>query len=351
MQTSSLRRAQPDFSQFLRVLRREGKPVYLPFYEHFASSGFIARATGKPFDRLTMKDPDYWPTYVDFWLDLGFDCIPMELGPILPVCPRGGGGAASHGSESGVMIRSLDDFEAYEWPPDEFPIDFGQFETVEALLPEGVKIVGGVSGGPYEWATVLMGVMGLSYALVDAPDLVRLVFERLGRLYRSAHRQLAAMEGMGALRQGDDLGFKTATFLSPDDLRRYVFPIYRTMVDAAHGQGKPFILHSCGNLNEVYDDLIACGIDAKHSFEDAILPVHDFKKQYGDRITPLGGLDVDVICRGSEEMLRRYTRRMIEACWTDGYWALGTGNSLTDYMPVENYRIVLQEGMQVSGAI
>ena len=100
---------------------------------------------------------------------------------------------------------------------------------------------------------------------------------------------------------------------------------------------------------EVYEDLITdCRIDAKHSFEDTILPVDQFKKLYGKRITPLGGLDVDVICRSSEQELRRYARRMIEACFSDGYWALGTGNSLTNYMPVENYITVLEEGLTVA---
>lgn len=203
--------------------------------------------------------------------------------------------------------------------------------------------------GPYEWVSQMMGVIGLSYALVDNVELVDRMFDKIGRLIVSANRQLSTMGCIGALRQGDDLGFKTATFLSPDMLRKYVFPTYKKMAEAAHGQDKPFILHSCGNLEDVYDDLIDhCKIDAKHSFEDVILPVSEFKAKYGDRITALGGLDVDVICRSSEEDLRAYTRMQVEKCFSDGYWALGTGNSLTDYMPVENYLIVLDEGIKAT---
>jgi uroporphyrinogen decarboxylase len=245
-----------------------------------------------------------------------------------------------------VIIRNLRDYEKYPWPDEADPLEFEHFEKVAKLLPDGAKIVGGVCMGPYEWASQMMGVVGLSYALADAPELVELVFQRLGRLHHSAVRQLATMDAIGALRQGDDLGFKTATFLSPELLRRHVFPTYRRMAEEAHKQDKPFILHSCGNLAEVYDDLIEyCKIDAKHSFEDTILPVAEFKKLYGDRITPLGGLDVDVICRAGEADLRAHTRRMIDECFDDGHWALGTGNSLTDYMPVESYLAVLEEGL------
>jgi uroporphyrinogen decarboxylase len=56
-----------------------------------------------------------------------------------------------------------------------------------------------------------------------------------------------------------------------------------------------------------------------------------------------------MICRGSEQELRAYTRKHVEECFADGYWALGTGNSLTDYMPVENYLICLEEGRTVAG--
>jgi len=133
-------------------------------------------------------------------------------------------------------------------------------------------------------------------------------------------------------------------------LRKLVLPVYTRMAAEAHAAGKPFILHSCGNLAEIYNDLIdVCKIDAKHSFEDAILPVGEFKKLYGKRITPLGGLDVDVICRSNAEELRKYVRRHVEQCFAqDGHWALGTGNSLTNYMPVENYMVVLEEARKVT---
>jgi len=186
----------------------------------------------------------------------------------------------------------------------------------------------------------------MSYLLADDPELIGWVFGRLAALYASANRILAGLECVGATRQGDDLGFNSSTFLSPSRLREWVFPCYQEMASLAHRAGKPFLLHSCGNLSEVYEDLIACGIDAKHSFEDKILPVGEFKKRYGDRITPLGGLDVDFICRRSPEEIRRYTLDHIEDCFRDGHWTLGTGNSLTDYMPVVNYLVVLETGRE-----
>jgi uroporphyrinogen decarboxylase len=330
------------------VLRREGRPSHLPFYEHIASAGFIARATGQPFDRMRADDPAFWKTYVNFWMGLGFDCVPLEVALKCPLAKPEESGQ-THASEAHTVIRDRDDFERYPWPNESDPIDFEPFEIVARLMPEGARIVGGVCMGPFEWASRMMGLAGLCEAVMLEPDLAAAVLEKLGSLIVAADRQLASMDAVGALRQGDDLGFKTSTFLSPDQLRELIFPIYARLVGVAHDAGKPFILHSCGNLERVYHDLIDLGIDAKHSFEEVIMPVEIFKQRYGDRVTPLGGLDVDLICRGTEQQIRRAARLKIEACFADGAYALGTGNSLTDYMPVENYLIVLEEGARAGG--
>jgi len=345
-----LERKNRNFEEFLKVLNRSGKPEYLPFYEHLASPSFIAARTGTRFDAMSPSDPGYWEIYVTFWLEMGFDNIPLEIPLNCPLpAPSKGRETVSVESESRVVFRNPADIERYPWPAESDPIDFKPFEIVSKLLPDGVKIVGGVCAGPYEWASMMMGTVGMSYALADCPEMVETVFQRLGRLHENAHRQLASMDSVGALRQGDDLGFKTATFLPPELLRLHVFPIYSRLTETAHAHGKPFILHSCGNLSEVYDDLIhTCRIDAKHSFEDVIMPVAEFKRRYGRSVTALGGLDVDTLCRSSPSEIRRYARRMIEECWSDGWWALGTGNSLTNYLPVENYIIVLEEGMKAT---
>lgn len=346
----AIKNRKPDFEQFLHVLKRDKPPTHLPFYEHIASSGFIADQTGVALETLDWNTTEAWQVFVNFWLDMGFDCVPIEIPPKLPVKEHEHRTTqASQGSEAFVSIRTMADFEAYPWPDSETAVDLSHYERAAACLPDGAKLVAGVCAGPYEWASRLLGVEGISTAIFLEPNLVRAVFDKIDEIHTTALEQIAAMDAVGACRQGDDLGFKTSTFLSPEHLREYVFPIYKKMAAISHDAGKPFILHSCGNLASVYDDIITdCAIDAKHSFEDVIMPVTNFKQQYGNRVTPLGGLDVDFICRAEEKELRQYVRRIAETCFADGFWALGTGNSLTDYMPVRNYLIVLDEGMKIT---
>jgi uroporphyrinogen decarboxylase len=88
-------------------------------------------------------------------------------------------------------------------------------------------------------------------------------------------------------------------------------------------------------------------IDAKHSYEDAILPVTEAKARYGDRLAILGGVDVDKLARWPESKLRPYVRDVLIRCSPGGGYALGSGNSVTNYIPVSNYLAMLDEGSRV----
>jgi len=114
-----------------------------------------------------------------------------------------------------------------------------------------------------------------------------------------------------------------------------------------HEAGLPYILHSCGNVAAIMEDLIdGVAIDAKHSFEDAIMPAGQFKRRYGDRIGTLGGVDVDVLARQDPPTIRSYVRKLIDECAPGGRFAVGSGNSIPDYIPPENYLTMMDEALR-----
>jgi uroporphyrinogen decarboxylase len=74
--------------------------------------------------------------------------------------------------------------------------------------------------------------------------------------------------------------------------------------------------------------------------------VGEFMRRYGDRVGVLGGVDVDKMCRSSEEEIRSYVRGILDECMPGGRYALGTGNSVANYIPIENYLAMLEEGLR-----
>ncbi len=358
MTNAALARSQPDFGRLLKVLRRDGLPDRVPFIELFADAEILAAALGeKPIYAASADDFEARKAHLQqrirFCRTLGYDYV--WAGPYIPfsrsmlhsedTAPLARPQRAWV-NESVGMITSLADFEAYPWPTPE-AVDYFDLEFISDRLPEGMQIIAETSG-ILEWVMWLMGYAPFALALYDQPELVDMMFQRIGDLFAAVYEAMCDMPNVGAVFIGDDMGHRSGTMIHPDHLRQYVFPRQRRLAEIAHAHGLPFLLHACGNLQVVMDDLIGyVGIDGKHSFEDTYLPVAEAKRLYGDRIAILGGVDVDYLVRHTEDEVRAYTRRVLEACMPGGGYALGTGNSVANYIPVRNYLAMLDEGMEV----
>lgn len=85
------------------------------------------------------------------------------------------------------------------------------------------------------------------------------------------------------------------------------------------------------------------GIDGLHSFEDVIEPVESVYERYGDRISILGGVDVGLLTTGSPDEVRARVRNILDACGKKGGFALGSGNSVTNYNKIENFYAMIDE--------
>lgn len=318
----------PDFKQLRKALLRDGQPDYVPFYELFANPSVMERLLGKKINSRAAT--------VEFYYRAGYDYVPvwpglqMQCGNLVD-------------RREGYPISDRAAFEQYAWP-DPASISFKEFEEVAPVLPAGMLMIG-QTGGVLEMAQGLCGYEQLCLLLADDRSLIHDIFERIGILYECMYAGMARIEKVGALVISDDLGFKTQTLISPEDLREFVLPLHRRLAEIIHKHGKPCILHSCGNLRAVMEDLIVdVGIDAKHSYEDIIMPVTEAKQLYGRRIAILGGFDVDRLCRSTATEICDYVDLLIDQVGRDGGYALGSGNSIADYVPLENYLTMLEQG-------
>jgi len=339
--------AEPDFARLETILRR-GTPDRVPFVELIIDQPVLVAIREAPFS----EDPaQRWNQLAEAWRRLGYDYLPVGLEAPLPRRDLYARDTAvlSQGdrmwiNENTGVIESWEDFERYPWPRPE-GLDYSALEHAAKALPEGMRLIAQGPGGVLENVMWLMGYAPMSYAMADDPTLVEAMFARVGELLLHAFRNAAAHEAVGALWLGDDMGFKTQPMISPEALRRYVFPWQRRIAEIAHAAGKPFLLHACGNLETVMDDLIDyVKIDGKHSFEDVIMTVPEAKRRWGNRVAVLGGVDMDLLSRGTPDKVRARTREVLEECMPGGGFGLGSGNTVANYVPLENYFALLEEG-------
>jgi uroporphyrinogen decarboxylase len=357
---TNLPRPRPDFGYLRQALLRQGEPARLPFIELLADHEMMEAFLGETVPIPVQGSPTWTREdrvrYMDFTIRFHYEAGYDYVGVLMPAQYQAAAIASDDtaperkheqrwwANEHAGPINSWEDFERFPWPRPE-DIDYFHLEWAGQHLPEGMQLVFTGYGGQFEGMVNLMGLAPLATALVDDPALVAAVAQRIGALQEAIFRNVVDMPNVGACWMSDDLGYKVSTTVSPRHLRQYVFPYHKRIGEIVHAAGMPYLLHSCGQLAGIMDDLIdEVGFDAKHSFEDVITPVTEAKRRWGHRVALLGGIDMDYLCRHSEQEVRAYTRRVIDACAPGGGYALGTGNTVANYIPLQNYVAMLEEG-------
>ena len=339
---------RPDMEQLYRVLKRETseRPV---LFEFILNLEYCREFSGR--DHLPEPGTlEQGRMVVEAFSRLGYDCAPVYTWQSgLFSFPKGESESlASRSQNQGFLITDRRSFDRYPWPdPKQAPYDI--YHDLGAYLPDGMKLMGFSNGGILENATDMVGFENLCMLYLEDPELTGEIFGQIGRRLLEYYRIVAAMDTVGVCVVNDDWGFRTQTMFPPEMMEQHVFPFTRRIVEEIHRNGKPAILHSCGNLTSLMDVVIDdLGLDGKHSFEDGILPVEDAWDRWHDRIAIIGGIDMDFLVRKSPDEIYRRSLRMLERSAHKGGYALGSGNSIPSYVPAENYLAMLRAAADFS---
>jgi uroporphyrinogen decarboxylase len=324
---------EPCFENLLRVLRREGtdRPV---LFEFFLNERLHRRLLGARYQTETGAAAQARNGIAAF-AEAGYDYATFLGGWLFQFARKPRAQAETVSLNDGAVITDRASFDAFSWPEIE-TADFSLLKDIGRDLPRGMRFMVCTPDGLLENVIGLLGYERLCMLLADDARLVGDVFQRVGETLLSFYRKALGYRSVGLVMVNDDWGFKTQPLLSPSDMRTYVFPWHRRIVEAAHAAGRPAVLHSCGQLESLMEDIILdMKYDGKHSFEDAICPVEQAYRKWGGRMAILGGLDIDFVVRSSPKAIHERARRMLALAPT-GY-ALGTGNSVPEYVPDDHY--------------
>ncbi len=324
----------PDFTNILKICNRK-KPDRPTLFEFFMNWDLYARMAGHILEEpCAALDALKWQT--EAFRKGGYDYA-TSGGSEFRFPKKEHKREKSRSLNEGNVFSDRESFNRYEWPnPDEF--DYSPLEEIKPDMPEGMKFIVSSPGGVLENVIQLTGYDNLCLLLYDDPSLVGEIFDHVGSRLKRHYELAVCHDTVGALMINDDWGFKTQTMLAPEDMRTYVIPWHKKLVRVAHDAGKPAIMHSCGQLKEVMDDIIdEIGFDGKHSYEDSITPVEEAYDKWSDRVAILGGIDVDFICRRTHKEVYERSKAMIDRSRKRGAYALGSGNSIPNYVPQEAY--------------
>ena len=362
METFFKTAVSPNADAYEACLLRKGTPQRPHLVEFFLDNE-IQEEIIKRFDisaDIPRNDPHHYEkTEIALQRFLGYDFAHSDVkGPGFEAkwanaADTAGGLSRSSGrnfvDETRGPVATWEEFKKYPWPP-ATGFDTRSLEWFDKNLPDDMCITCGNAGHILEDMSFLMGYETMCEALYDDLDLVKAITKKVTDYSIEIVKVAVQFKRVRFVFASDDMGFRTGPLISPDSLSELILPGHKRIAEIVHAAGKNYLLHSCGKLDTIMEKLITdVKIDAKHSFEDNIQDICDTKVTYGNRIALLGGVDVDLLCRAPEAVIRERVRTILRACLSGGGFALGTGNTVANYIPLNSYLAMVDEARNFTG--
>jgi uroporphyrinogen decarboxylase len=336
----------PDFKRILKALTLDGEPDRVPLAEVYIDPFIKELYLGRPVK--TLEDT------VEFYYKAGYDYVELRQGFGLFM-----GSSYSHGEidsekvsytavgKKGLpkqkriwaeqhkgIITNEEDVKKYPWPRiDDF--DFSEFENVKTLLPEGMKVIA-VGGKIFASAWELMGFETFCLNTIVNIGLVEHLMKKIADIQLAIFERMASFDVVGAMWLADDLAYSAGLMISPDFFRKYLFPYFIQYKNICNKYDIPLIYHSDGNILEVIDDLIECGINALHPIEPKAMNIFDLKEKYGKKLCLIGNIDVgETLTRGNSDKVKSEVKGKILRLAPGGGYCLGSSNAITNFVKIE----------------
>lgn len=163
----------------------------------------------------------------------------------------------------------------------------------------------------------LFGTEELLVFLMTEPEIVKEANDRICNFYYEANELFfkEASDKVDALFIGNDFGTQNNLMISPDLFREHFLPWIKKFADQAHKYNLQFILHSCGSVVDIIDDLVEVGVDCLHPFQTTArgMDPESIAEKYKGKITFMGGIDTQhLLLDGTSEEVDEEIRRLFK---------------------------------------
>ena len=241
----------------------------------------------------------------------------------------------------GGYFKDFNDYESWEQPDPYWEARLINFKAGKEIQEEKNNEIFSIPslGAMMECSWEGFGLENFSRILTK-PKQAKKIFDDRGKFTLELVKILAENDAQLVL-LWDDYGYKMGLFMSPRNYQNYVFPWLKRICSAAHKRNCKVILHSDGDLSEIFEDIINCGVDALNPIEPTTAnPDYDIfklKKKYGDQITFIGNLSPILLFNGEKTEIEAYAKRLIRNIAPGGGFIFSSGHSINPAVTVDSF--------------
>lgn len=164
----------------------------------------------------------------------------------------------------------------------------------------------------YERAWTLRGMENLLMDFLVNPGFAHELLTKIAD-YNIAQVKEALNYDIDAVYFGDDWGQQHGLIMGYDTWKEFIYPQLKRMYQVVRDAGKYVFIHSCGDVDELFDDLIDIGLNCFNPFQPEVMNVQALLEKYRGRLTFHGGLSIQkTLPFGTVEEVKTESESLLE---------------------------------------
>ena len=202
--------------------------------------------------------------------------------------------------------------DGFTFPDPTDPRFFADIESSIMAKPDMFRLFQ-IGFSLYERAWTLRGMENLLMDFMLNPDFVHELLTAIAD-YNIAQLKQAMKYDIDAVYFGDDWGQQHGMIMGYDTWKEFIYPQLKRMYRAVREEGKYVFIHSCGDVDELFDDLAGIGLNCFNPFQPEVMDVFGLLDKYRGKLTFHGGLSMQkTLPFGTPAQVREESEQLLKA--------------------------------------